>query len=163
MTARRKNYKASRVFIENLLGLELIQEQPKWLVIFVTAVLNEIVSDHELAPAGCHIFYDADLNVWEVSLFLSQTEIYSGPHEGLDAQQCVQMNVGNISETFDLPPRICWQVGKFLSDDDLGNHLAFEGVVGGIEVWLRILQTAPEWSTPGRIMNSASHEICDLW
>lgn len=138
-------------------------KQPKCLAELVTAVLNEIVSDHELAPAGCHIFYDDDLNVWEVSLFLSRTEIYTGRDEGNHAQQCLQMNVGKISETFDLPPQIFWQIGKAASADDLGDHLSFQGVVGGIGIWLRILQTAPEWSTPGRLMNSASNESFDLW
>jgi hypothetical protein len=136
---------------------------PAWLRWFVNDAVRGIVDRHEAAPVGCHYFHDRDADVWEVSLFLSRTEVYGGAADGKSVPSGLQVDVARVSTAFDGQPLIHWQSEKFSSDDQLGNHLSFEGVARGVQVWLRILQTAPDWAGPGRLLYAENGRIQDIW
>ena len=96
-------------------------------------------------------------------LFLSRTEVYGGAADGKSVPGGLQIDVAAVSRAFDFAPAVYWQSEKFSSDDELGNHLSFEGVARGVQVWLRILQSAPEWAGPGRLVRAESGRVEDLW
>ena len=136
---------------------------PAWLRWFVNDVVRGFVDRHTAAPVGCHFFYDRDADVWEVSLFLSRTEVYGGAIDGKDVPGGLQIDISQVSAAFDFPPAVLWQAEKFSSDDELGNHLSFEGIARGLPVWLRILQSAPAWTGAGRLVHATSGRIEDVW
>lgn len=136
---------------------------PAWLRWFVNDAIRGIVDRQEASPLGCHYFHDHNADVWEVSLFLSRTEVYGGPADGKQVPGGLRIDVVQVSAAYDSSPTIHWQSEKFSLDDDLGNHLSFEGVARGVKVWLRILQAAPEWAGPGRLVFAESGKVEDVW
>ena len=136
---------------------------PAWLRWFVNDAIRGIVDRHVAAPVGCHFFHDIEADIWEVSLFLSRTEVYGGAADGKHVPAGLQVDVGLVAAAFDVTPLIHWQSEKFSVDDDLGNHLSFEGVARSVHVWLRILQSAPEWAGPGRLVHAESGLVEDIW
>lgn len=136
---------------------------PAWLRWFVNDAVRGIVDRHVAAPVGCHFFHDHDAEVWEVSLFLSRTEVYGGAADGKRVPGGLQVDVAQVSAAFDETPLIHWQSEKFSAEDDLGNHLSFEGIARGVHVWLRILHSAPEWAGPGRLVHAESGKVEDIW
>jgi len=136
---------------------------PAWLRWFVNDAAHGIIDRQAAAPVGCHFFHDLDEDVWEVSLFLSRTEVYGGPADGKHVPGGLQIDVAAVSKAFDFAPDVYWQSEKFSSDDELGNHLSFQGVARSAQVWLRILQSAPEWAGPGRLVHAESGRVDDIW
>ena len=136
---------------------------PAWLRWFVNDAIRGIVDRHVAAPVGCHYFRDTVEQVWEISLFLSSTEVYGGALDGKHVPGGLQIDVMQVAEAFDHAPVVNWQSEKFASDDELGNHLSFEGVARGIKVWLRILQSAPVWAGPGRLVFAENGKVEDIW
>jgi hypothetical protein len=136
---------------------------PAWLRWFVNDAIRGIVDPQVAAPVGCHYFRDTIEQVWEISVFLSATEVFGGALDGKHVPGGLQVNVMQVAEAFDSPPVVHWQSEKFASDDQLGNHLSFEGVARGVKIWLRILQSAPEWAGPGRLFFAESGRVEDIW
>lgn len=138
-------------------------EPPAWLRWFVNDAVRGIMDRHVAAPVGCHFFHDRDSDVWEVSLFLSRTEVYGGAADGKQVPGGLQIDVAAVTAAFDSAPAIYWQAERFSSEDELGNHLSFEGFARGFQVWLRILQSPPEWAGPGRLVHAESGRIENIW
>lgn len=138
-------------------------EPPPWLRWFVSDVVRGIVDFHVTAPIGCHFYHDPQADHWEVSLFVSRTEVSGGPADGKLVPTGLQVDVVAVSSAFDSPPCVYWQADRISQDDELGNHLSFEGIARGFGIWLRILQSPPEWVTPGRILHSANGKFEDVW
>jgi hypothetical protein len=136
---------------------------PSWLRWFVNDAVRGVVDRHVTAPIGCHFFHDTELDSWEVSLFVSRTEVCGGPADGRQVPSGLQIDILAVCAAFDSPPAIYWQAEKIAHDDELGNHLSFEGVARGSNVWLRILQNAPEWAGPGRLVHAKTGSIEDVW
>ena len=136
---------------------------PAWLRWFVNDAVRGIMDRHAAAPVGCHFFHDQDADVWEVSLFQSRTEVYGGAADGKYIPGGLQIDVSAVSAAFDLAPAVYWQSESISSDDQLGNHLSFDGVARGVQVWLRILQSAPEWAGPGRLVHAERGTVEDIW
>ena len=136
---------------------------PAWLRWFVNDAVHGIMDRQAVAPVGCHFFHDQEEDVWEVSLFLSRTEVYGGAADGKHVPAGLQIDVAAVSKAFDFAPDVYWQSEKFSSDDELGNHLSFQGVARGVQVWLRILQSAPEWAGPGRLVHAETGKVDDIW
>jgi hypothetical protein len=136
---------------------------PSWLRWFVNDAVRGVVDRHVTAPIGCHFFHDTELDAWEVSLFVSRTEVCGGSADGRQVPSGLQIDILAVCAAFDSPPAIYWQAEKIAHDDELGNHLSFEGVVRGSNVWLRILQNAPDWAGPGRLVHANTGNIEDVW
>lgn len=136
---------------------------PAWLRWFVNDAVRGIVDRHVTAPIGCHFFHEKESDTWEVSLFIARTEVCGGPADGKRVPSGLQIDVMAVCEAFDSPPAIYWQGEKLSHDDELGNHLSFEGIARGFAVWLRILQDPPEWSGAGRLVHAKTGNIEDVW
>lgn len=137
--------------------------KPDWLLSFVNDVVQVFVDASVEAPIGCHVYHDESMNCWEVTLFISRTELLSGPHDGLKFPTWFQLNVFSVGTAFDTLPVIHWQSEKIAADDELGNHLSFEGIVSGYNMWLRILADAPAWTQAGRLVHADTGVIQDKW
>lgn len=133
--------------------------RPAWLRLFVNEVLHGII---DAGLIGCHVFHNLEADEWEVSLFDLPTEICGGPADGIRAPSGLQVDVNAVASAFDCPPRVCWQAGKSCDDDELANHLSFEGSVGGLSVWLRILQDSPPVFGVGRRIHAPTGVIEDV-
>ena len=56
-----------------------------------------------------------------------------------------------------------WQAEHVTTQEGLGQHLSVEGETRGHDVWLRILQTPPDWAGVGRLLHASTGEFEDLW
>lgn len=136
---------------------------PAWLRWFVTDVSRGLVNRQGLAPVGCHIFHDSEADIWEVSVFVSRTEVVGGPQDGNVISTGLQLDVMTVCEAFDVAPEVHWQSQAVCEEDQLGNHMSFEGQARGHRVWLRVLHEAPEDIGPGRLLHAPQGVVEDLW
>ncbi len=134
-----------------------------WLRWFVADVSRGILDQQTIAPIGCHIFCDVDTETWEVSLFVSRTEVVGGPMDGKEISSGMMLDLNAVIAAFDEMPSVHWQSESCSDDDQLGNHISFEGVARGHRVWLRLLHEAPEGIAPGRLLHAAKGVVEDLW
>jgi hypothetical protein len=136
---------------------------PAWLRWFVNDAVQGILDRQAAAPIGCHFYHESTSDTWEVALFLSRTEVCGGPADGKRVPSGLQVDIVSVAAAFDAAPAVHWQAEKINDDDELGNHLSFEGMARGHSVWLRILQIAPDWIEPGRLIHSRCGRIEDVW
>lgn len=136
---------------------------PSWIEDTADRAAALFQSEDILAPIGCHFFHDEEQDLWEVSLFVSLTETLGGPCDGKLTRGRFSIDVRELMSLFSEIARFDWQAVSFGDDDDLGPHLAIEGLVGGASVWLRILSEPPREFEPGRIADVHRAEFRDRW
>ncbi len=136
---------------------------PSWLRWFVSDASKGILDQASIAPLGCHFYHDAKLNTWEISIFVSRTEVVGGPGDGRMIGSGLLVDVGAVIAAFDQLPSLHWQSEAVCDDDQLGNHISLEGIARGHQVWLRILHEAPAEFSPGRLLHASHGFLEDLW
>ena len=136
---------------------------PSWLRWFGNDVTRAIVDNDSHAPVGCHYYCNLEQDEWEIAIFVSATEVVGGPRDGTTLPFPIQLDVSDVTDAFDEPPRIHWQATGFSGDEDLGPYVSFEGIARGKKVWLRILAEAPLQAGPGRLLHAATGQLEDLW
>lgn len=136
-------------------------EPPAWLKTFADAVALEMLPVDLLAPVGCH-FCQID-GTWEVSLFVSSTEIVGGDQDGSLRFSRFQVDLKTVMNLFTEVAEVTWQALPLGPDDELGPHVAVHGNLAGQRVWLRILAQPPRRFGHGRraVCYEASWE--DTW
>ncbi len=143
------------------LGLQ--HHPPVWLNHLITHVTCAIV-DHDChAPVGCHFYQNPGTAEWEISAFVSSTEVVGGPMDGTEVNPPVQLDISSVIDLFDDRPTIHWQSDPVAADDELAQHVSFQGAINENRVWLRILRGAPEGTGPGRLVHAGSGRIENLW
>ncbi len=136
---------------------------PGWLHKFADSVAALLSGEIPLAPIGCHYALEQQTSVWEVTLFVSRTEIRGGEHDGQLLPSFLTVDINAVSQLFDIPPQVYLQATEFSEQVDSGCCLSFLGVCSGNRVWLRIPQQAPDWSSAGRIVDASTGKIRDNW
>ncbi|APZ96718.1 hypothetical protein Fuma_06391 [Fuerstiella marisgermanici] len=136
---------------------------PAWLRWLSNDAARGIVADEFHAPIGCHFYQNPDNDEWEVSIFVSATEIVGGPLDGKNVPLQVQLDIVHVMNLFDETPTVHWQSDAVAEDDELAQHLSFEGTARGHRIWLRILKEPPEGMGPGRLLHAGSGEVETLW
>ncbi len=136
---------------------------PAWLRWFVNDAIRGVMHRSDCAPIGCHFYFDSENNVWEVTLFISRSEILGGAWDGKAVPTGLEVDIVKVSAAFDRQPAVFWQAERVLPEDELGPHLSFEGISRGNQVWLRVLQTPPSWAGVGRLLHAATGEFENLW
>ncbi len=136
---------------------------PSWLRWFVNDAVRGIMHQTDSAPVGCHFYYDGENDLWEVTLFVGRSEVLGGAHDGKTVPAGLEVDVTQVMAAFDTPPGVLWQAERVTPHDELGPHLSFEGETRGHDVWLRILQTPPDWAGVGRLLHASTGEFEDLW
>ncbi len=136
---------------------------PSWLRWFVNDAIRGIMHGEDSAPVGCHFYLDREHDLWEVTLFVGRSEVLGGAWDGKVVPVGLEVDVTRVAAAFDTPPDILWQAEKVTPADELGAHISFEGVTRGNNVWLRILQDAPDWAGVGRLLHASTGQFEDLW
>ncbi len=134
---------------------------PSWLSNFVDSVTSNIHAYDVLSPLGCH--YQQVKDIWEVTVFASRTEIVGGPQDGLTCHASFNVDISGILQCFSEVGTISWQSQSLGSDDELGAHLAVEGICDNKQIWLRITSTAPERFGVGRRAVVNQQQIEEMW
>jgi len=136
---------------------------PAWLRWFANDAARAILDTAAHAPIGCHYYFGEDRNEWEVTVFVSATEVVGGPRDGTIVPCKIQLDVNHAIQLFDELPKIYWQAGAIHEDEDTDQHVSLEGRVRGYQVWLRILAEAPKQAGPGRLLHALTGELEDVW
>ena len=134
---------------------------PDWLSNLVNALAAHIHSHDVLAPLGCHFQFVN--NVWETTLFASRTEIVGGSEDGRSRNSSFDVDVKSVIELFSNVEKIAWQAQPLDQFDELGAHVAIEGLYEGKQVWLRITATSPERFEAGRRAFVNQHQFEEIW
>jgi hypothetical protein len=135
----------------------------RWITELARQVLDEILPIDPLAPVGCHHFLSPETGQHEITLFVSKTEVVGGADDGRlhNSRFCLDLN--GIYQAFELVTDFRWQSSRVNHEDELGAHIAIEGIYRGYPVWLRILAEAPERYDHGRIINVHTAQMEDIW
>jgi len=143
--------------------LSVGQRPPAWLRWLSNDAARGIVADDSHAPIGCHFYQNPDNEEWEVSIFVSSTEVVGGPLDGKRLPLQLHLNIVHVMNLFDEMPTVFWQTDPVADDDELSQHISFAGTARGHRLWLRVLRESPEGTGPGRLLHSKSGEMENLW
>lgn len=135
--------------------------QHSWLERLTDRVCACLHAVDQMPPIGCH--YCVDHQTWEVSLFLSPTEIIGGQHDGERISCLYMLDMLELLHIFDVVESATWQPHQLNDQDELRAHVAVTGYFEGRQVWLRILADAPERFAPGRYANLLEQKMLDTW
>lgn len=145
------------------LRLNAGKRPPSWLRWLSNDAARGIVADECHAPIGCHFYLNPDKQEWEVSIFVAATEIVGGQMDGKILPLQLQLNIGHVMNLFDEMPEVFWQSDPISDDDELAQHISFEGKARGHRLWLRILKESPEGTGPGRLLHAHNGKMENLW
>ena len=132
-----------------------------WLKVLVDVVAKAIEPLGPSAALGCH-FVQID-GIWEVTLFAESVEVLGGPEDGTVKQSRFAVRIGEVLDVFQSITECNWQAHSAGAGDDLGAHLAVEGIYKGRQVWLRIPAQAPERFPPRKVTPVAKLVNDDVW
>lgn len=136
---------------------------PDWLRTFADSVTRFFSPALSLAPIGCHSVFNPELSTWEVTSFVSRTEVRGGGFDGQQLPACLTVDISGVAGLFDAAPEVHFQAIDSSEQAEPGPWLSFQGKCCGHRVWLRIPQQAPDWAGPGRVLDAATGEIQDVW
>jgi hypothetical protein len=134
---------------------------PAWLTEFADRVCACLLAIDEMPPIGCH--YVRDQGIWEVTLFISPTEIVGGQYDGERYSCLFAVDALELLHLFDVVESVTWQAQQVPEGDELGSHLAFAGCVQGRLVTLRVLSETPQRFSPGRFANLHEQKFLETW
>ncbi len=135
---------------------------PQWLREFANAVASTFLFVSTEIPMGCHFFRDSERSLWEVTLFAGRTEVFGGAADGRVFPVGFSVSIDAIAGIFDTRPTIDWS-NDCSSENSPGPHISFRGMRDEQQVWLRILQHAPEWSGPAVLVECETGIMIDCW
>lgn len=139
--------------------------RPHWLGRLAQQVIGSFYAAEPLAPVGCHIHHHEtdEPAQWEVTLFVSSTEIFGGAFDGKRTASRFMVDLRELAEIFDDVHNFYWQAQTMSKDDQLGPHIGVEGEYEGQSVWLRITANPPAQFEPGRVVDLHTHECHNRW
>jgi hypothetical protein len=114
-----------------------------------------------MVPVGCH--YHREDETWEVTIFASMTEVVGGQQDGLCFPSCFILDVGGLIGLFSDVDSVRWQSLRQDAEDEVGAHLAIEGIYQDARLLLRIPAEAPARFEAGRKANVYEMRIVDVW
>jgi hypothetical protein len=122
-------------------------------------------SEERLAPVGCHFHPHAEASrvQWEVTFFVSSTEVFGGAWDGQRAVSRFLLDLRELMEAFDVVESVYWQAQTMAEDDQLGPHVGVEGQFQGQSIWLRVTAQPPEQFEAGRKVDLCASEMVDRW
>ena len=121
---------------------------PDWLKRLADEVAGRVVPVDDPAPFGCHTNFAE--GVWEITVFSDRTEVIGGAEDGKSRPTRFFLDMTTLGECFERVDRLAWQPVAIGQNDDIGPHIAVEGVVEGHTVWLRVLADMPRHFGSGR-------------
>lgn len=134
---------------------------PEWISALANNVSACLEPLEPMPPLGCH--YHHCPTGWEVTIFPSLTEIVGGPEDGRKTAPRFRVNVLAAANLFTRIEEIGWQSRAVNEDDQLGSHLAIEGMIEDEIVSVRILKSAPTCFDPGRKAFTNQGCVVETW
>lgn len=140
-------------------------QPPRWLGELAELATRAFHSESRLAPVGCHFHKneEAESPQWEVTLFISSTEIYGGALDGQCAFSRFMVDLRELMSVFDVVESFYWQAQTMSEDDQLGPHVGIEGMFQGQSIWLRITAQPPSSFEPGRLFDQFANGLQNRW
>jgi hypothetical protein len=114
-----------------------------------------------MPPIGCHYIRERD--AWEVTLFISPTEIVGGQHDGERISCLFLVDIVELLQVFDVVESASWQPHQVNEADELRSHVSVTGFSNGHMIWLRVLAESPERYDSGRYVNVIDQRLLDTW
>ncbi len=136
---------------------------PDWVHDLADHASAAITGYDMIAPMGCHWHHNATVDQWEVTIFVAATEVLGGPLDGQKSWSPFSLDLQSLQQAFATIESFHWQSLQLGPDDDLGPHVSIEGTFGGHRVWLRVAAKASNRFGVGRVIDSQSASIEDLW
>lgn len=134
---------------------------PAWLAALANEISLRILPVDPLAPIGCHYVLVDDC--WEVTLFVSASEVVGGEYDGERFASAFQFDLVGVDTHFDEVTAQGWQPIEFGEGDDVGPHIAIEGIRDGHQVWVRVAAFPPADFEAGRVFNMLKSTVHELW
>jgi hypothetical protein len=134
---------------------------PEWLARFADSVASLLHSPDALAPVGCHFCCVDDC--WEVTLFVSRTQIVGGPLDGQETSSRFVVDLEQLLDCFAAVVSFRWQALPMGGHDELGAHVSVHGIVEDEQVRLRLLAKPPKHVPAGRVADAYEGCFHDLW
>lgn len=134
---------------------------PDWLHQLAEELTACIEPIDRRAPIGCHFCYADDC--WEVTLFVSRTEVLGGEYDGEQIPGRFNLDVTRLLTVLEQVDGCWWQPLPVAADDELRSHLSLEGRHAGQCVWVRITAEQPAAIESGRIANVLTGAIERRW
>ena len=138
---------------------------PRWIGELSQLAIRAFHSESDLAPLGCHFHENDEVErpQWEVTLFVSSTEVIGGSLDGHRSVSPFMVDLAKLMSVLDVVESCYWQAHTMAEDDQLGPHVGMEGVFRGRSVWLRITAQPPDQFDPGRAFDSIASQLQNLW
>lgn len=136
---------------------------PDWLEDLANVLAAEFQTLTLPAPVGCHYFYNAEDELWEVTLFTGATEIVGGRNDGARSQGKFGVDLVRLSSVFSRIDALYWQASSLGPDDELGPHISIEGAYEDQPVWVRLLARAPRRFAAGRLLKVHESRVVENW
>lgn len=134
---------------------------PEWLSTLANMIAAHIHPFESLAPVGCH-YHQGD-DCWEITVFVSATEVIGGPLDGNRYGSRFRVDLKSLLEVFTEVTAVEWQAQRLDEADELGAHLSIEGLCGSQPVWVGIPAAAPARFEPGRQMHVHHRRLKEVW
>ena len=138
-----------------------MSSRPEWLTELTNGVCSALYAAEEMPPIGCHVAKSGE--TWEISLFISPTEIVGGEHDGERLSCLFFLDLLELMHLFDVVESVNWQPHELNENDELRNHVSVTGYYHGHSIWLRVLADSPERFEPGRFAHLNEQKIHDTW
>lgn len=134
---------------------------PDWLRELANELTACIEPVDPRAPIGCHTCH-AD-GLWELTLFVSRTEVFGGEFDGEQIPGRFVLDVRRLMNGLHVVEECWWQPLPAAADDDLGPHFSIIGKHHGESVWVRITAEQPAALESGRVANALNGTIERRW
>ena len=118
-----------------------MSKPPAWLESLVDAVANCMEPHNELGPLAYR--WRSEDDHWEMVVYPAPAELVGGAADGAVVSPGFSLDIQELSTAFEEIEDIHWQAQPLGPHDQEGQHLSFEGVYGGHDVWLLVLSEAP--------------------
>ena len=120
--------------------------QPAWMESIIDVVANCMEPHGELALG--YRWRNED-DYWEIWVYPTPAELVGGAADGTVVSPGFSLDVQGVSTSFEELEAVQWRAQPFGPHDQDGEHLSFEGVYDGHDVWLLVLSQAPDDEEPG--------------
>ena len=136
---------------------------PAWLEQLASDAAGLLCPVDMLAPVGCHVHFDEEESVWEVTVFAARTETFGGPRDGQLTPSRFELDLAALAGLLSDVTSFSWCALPLGDEDDLGAHVCVEGTCCGKAVRLRVPAAAPPSVPVGRRVDVLRQEITEVW
>ncbi len=133
----------------------------EWIKQFSERIAAHVRPADPRTPIGCHYCQVDD--IWELTLFVSRTEIFGGEFDGRSVPGLFLLDLMGLLLEFDEVTACGWQPFPMDDQDDVGAHVSMEGRYGEHRLWVRIPAVQPQAIAAGCVANVLGEEIELRW